>query len=106
LEILNIYGSPDFSHLPIGAQPAGSQASIVDGPVTDADGFTWWKLDYDTGSDGWVAGRYIAQVPPPAGLLLTSEVRLTNYVAVRSHPRVYGDKVVWADVRNGGSDIT
>lgn len=36
----------------------GAQGKIVDGPV-EQSGYHWWKIDYDTGSDGWSADRWL-----------------------------------------------
>jgi hypothetical protein len=33
-------------------QKFGAQGTVVDGPVF-VKGLTWWRIDYDTGPDGW-----------------------------------------------------
>jgi hypothetical protein len=38
----------------LGTQPAGAAGTISEGPKTE-DGLTWWKVDYGTGTDGWVS---------------------------------------------------
>lgn len=48
-------------------QPAGRQGTIISGP-TNANGYTWWKVNFDTGCDGWVVQTYLKLVtttPPP-----------------------------------------
>ena len=37
----------------------GSTLTIIDGPV-DADGFTWWKVRTQEGTDGWAVSDYLA----------------------------------------------
>lgn len=39
-------------------QKTGASGFIVDGPVTTSS-ITRWKIDFDTGADGWVAEDYI-----------------------------------------------
>ncbi len=42
--------------------PDGTQFVVVDGP-TDANGFTWWKIDDQNGLVGWAAVQYLQLVP-------------------------------------------
>lgn len=37
---------------------AGQQVTIIGGPQ-DADGFTWWQVSLDDGTEGWVAGDFL-----------------------------------------------
>ena len=43
-----------------GVRKIGDIGTIVLGP-TDANGYTWWGIDFDSGRDGWVVGDYITQ---------------------------------------------
>jgi len=90
-------------------QASGTPATIIGGPVF-GDEFIWWKVDYDDSeSDGWSIEDHLVKVEIPVvkdgGYSPTGEVKLTNFLARRSHPRIFGDKVVWAENRNGNSDI-
>jgi hypothetical protein len=49
---LNVRNKPSIDAPIDGVQPLGSQGTIFDGPVT-APGFTWYRINYDTGPDGW-----------------------------------------------------
>lgn len=40
---------------------AGDKGTIVLGPV-EADGYTWFGVDFDKGKDGWVAGDFIIEI--------------------------------------------
>ncbi|MEM9773906.1 MAG: SH3 domain-containing protein [Chloroflexota bacterium] len=42
----------------------GTVALVIDGPV-DADGFTWWQLELDDTSRGWVAGEFLIPAGEP-----------------------------------------
>ena len=53
---LGVRSEPDGSLL--GRQPNGSTGTIIDGPST-AGGFTWWKVNYDNGIDGYSAGEFL-----------------------------------------------
>ena len=46
-------------------QPTGATGAITGGPVTTSDGLERWQVDFDTGTDGWVVGKYIVFVSPP-----------------------------------------
>ena len=41
-----------------GYQYTSAQGTVIDGPVT-AGIYVWWKVDFDSGADGWAAGRYL-----------------------------------------------
>ena len=53
----------------LGVQSPGSQGVIVSGPIL-AQGTWWWKVDFESGADGWVSDEYLNKVteaaPPPA----------------------------------------
>ncbi|MEM8859021.1 MAG: hypothetical protein AAGD96_11910 [Chloroflexota bacterium] len=42
----------------------GTVALVIDGPV-DADGFSWWNLELEDSSKGWVAGEYLVPSGEP-----------------------------------------
>jgi hypothetical protein len=73
--ITNVRASGSLSGTLLGTQPAGVGGTLVEGPVL-ADGITWWRVDYDSGADGWsgadnfVGGAPAQPVPPspPEGL--------------------------------------
>ncbi|MEN6513014.1 PKD domain-containing protein [Methanoculleus sp.] len=45
----------------IDAMIKGNRGELIDGPK-DADGYTWWKVRYDIGVEGWSAD-YMAKAP-------------------------------------------
>ena len=46
-----------------GAQPAGTYGTVIDGPV-DAQGYRWWKIDYENGVDGWSVENFLKTDTP------------------------------------------
>lgn len=42
----------------VGKQYAGASGTLSGGPIVTA-GYTWWKVDYDSGVDGWSAEDYM-----------------------------------------------
>jgi hypothetical protein len=66
---LPIYGQPTLSATRIGSQYK-IEGTVVEGPVS-ADGFRWWRVDFDSGIDGWAVEHYLERltiVPPPSGV--------------------------------------
>ncbi len=44
----------------LGTQPLGAIGTVIPGTTTvNANGYTWVKLDFPTGADGWVVTRYL-----------------------------------------------
>jgi uncharacterized protein YgiM (DUF1202 family) len=56
---VNVRSSPSITSSALGTQSSGSQGVIVDGPIA-ANGYTWWKINYSSGVDGWSAEAYLA----------------------------------------------
>ncbi len=58
MENLNVRKGPSTSQPEVddpnypGYMPTGSLGNVVEGPVT-ADGYTWWKVEFDRGVTGW-----------------------------------------------------
>ncbi|MBI1892595.1 MAG: hypothetical protein HYS14_00550 [Candidatus Rokubacteria bacterium] len=46
----------------LGTQPPGALGTIVGGPSL-FKGMWWWKVDFDSGVDGWTAGNYLQKAP-------------------------------------------
>lgn len=46
----------------------GAIGEVIDGP-SSANGYTWYKIQYETSLTGWIAGIYltISNTPPPSG---------------------------------------
>ena len=54
IDIARVRSSPSLTTKSIGLQRQGSRGTVVDGPKV-ANGYTLWKINYDTGVDGWSA---------------------------------------------------
>ncbi len=63
-EALRIRSAAGLSAAFIATQPARSQGTIVEGPVT-VDGYRWFKVDYVTGADGWNVGSWLKSNTAP-----------------------------------------
>jgi hypothetical protein len=53
---VNVRSSPNGAI--VGKQVAGATGTLIGGPVNKA-GYTWWKINYTTGVDGWTAEDFI-----------------------------------------------
>jgi len=60
---LNVRSTPSTSATLLGTQATGNLGTISGGP-TQADGFTWWNVNYDTAPDGWSVEDYLVKVNP------------------------------------------
>jgi len=55
---LNVRSSGTTGASIVGTQPTGATGQITTGPV-QANGYTWWNVNYTNGADGWSAGNYL-----------------------------------------------
>jgi len=53
-----VWLTPPFSGRFAGNQSPNALGSIIDGPVRAGEVW-WWKVDFDSGPDGWIADRQI-----------------------------------------------
>ena len=50
----------------LGVQPLGVLGTLLEGPSTSADGVVWWRIDFDSGTDGWSGtDNYVSTTKPP-----------------------------------------
>jgi hypothetical protein len=56
---INTRATPSLTGIVLGVHQNGDAGTILAAPVT-ADGYTWWKIDFDSGVDGWSVDNYIA----------------------------------------------
>jgi TolB protein len=100
--------TPDLTSAPIGTEASSTPATVIGGPVQTGSSILW-NLDYGAGTAGWSLENYLAKPAPTStpfvGFSPSGEQKLTSLLTYRSNPRVSGTAVVWADGRNGGSDI-
>lgn len=61
---LRVRTGPGLSYEKIKTMPLNSAGSILEGPAT-ADGYIWWKVRYEDGTEGWCADDWLAFGTPP-----------------------------------------
>jgi hypothetical protein len=62
----NVRTTPGIANNLLGANPTGTFGTLVQGPASGAGAIRWWKVDYDTGFDGWTGeDNFLPAVPTP-----------------------------------------
>lgn len=103
----NIRSSSTVNSPMTGTQPANARGTVVGGPVVDTrgDGLKRWKIDFDTGPDGWAADPYIANLPSVASIVMTpvtsalmpgTTLQLTATLKDSAGNTLIGYPVTWA----------
>lgn len=49
---LNVRNSASTTGALLGTQTSGTFGTVISGPTVQ-NGYTWWKIDYESGADGW-----------------------------------------------------
>src|SRR3989338_550941 len=96
---LNVRAKASLSDKILGTQPTGALGTIVEGPKSSG-GYIWWKVNYDTGVDGWSIENYLMKAVTSApsapanlfaasgdavvGLGWTASTGATSYTVKRS----------------------
>jgi len=53
--------SPGIFSVALTTQLTGAKGKVVEGPV-QLDGYTWWRVDYEAGEDGWSVDILMAKI--------------------------------------------
>ena len=65
---LNVRDIPSISGKILGSQSTGALGTVLESKPTK-NIHNWWKIDFASGADGWVAGdylvKYVSQIPLP-----------------------------------------
>jgi hypothetical protein len=62
-ETAYLRSTPSSSGVLVGTQPVGALGTVMEGPIVDTagDGLTRWRIDFDSGVDGWGAEPYVVR---------------------------------------------
>jgi len=60
---LSVRSDAGINKASVGNQPVGAKGTVIAGPMS-ADGYTWWKINYDTEVDGWSIADYLVALTP------------------------------------------
>jgi hypothetical protein len=61
---LIVRGGPSRRNLQVSLIPEGTLLLVLDGPVA-GDDFQWWQVRLEDGTEGWVAGDFLAPAAAP-----------------------------------------
>ncbi|HEY4490279.1 MAG TPA: PA14 domain-containing protein [Candidatus Paceibacterota bacterium] len=105
---INVRLTPSLLGAKLGVQLLNSFGRIIAGP-TAGSGYSWWKIDFNAGVDGWVAGNYIVSAigtspaspsQIPTGNLGSQQVisigtivTTTNILNIRKDPSQYSTRL-------------
>jgi uncharacterized protein YraI len=81
--------------------PDGSAGYVRDGPRR-ADGYTWWRVGFNAGHEGWVVEAYLAAAPTDGTFETGERVATTTDLSVRAAPGTGEDRVAVADAGAAG----
>lgn len=115
---VNVRSNPGTSASIVGTQNSGAQGVVLDGPQS-ASGYTWWKVNFSSGADGWMASTYLAEVAisvvatpviSPGSMSTTSPVSVTMSCATSGATIRYttngGDPTSGSTVYGGAFTLT
>ncbi|WP_254808289.1 N-acetylmuramoyl-L-alanine amidase [Natronosalvus amylolyticus] len=102
-DVVTARSEPTVGDNVIHTQPADVYGQVSDGPV-DADGFRWWRVEYNNDVDGWSPDRYLASggdYEPPFSI--GDELRATTTLNVRADGSLEADIVGTVDETTTGT---
>ncbi|GEM_PF-4204876 len=84
---LNVRQTPSTSGVVLGTQSGGANGIIIGGP-TNANGYNWWNINYNTAPDGWSAENFLVETslssPPPPPPLPTDSDTISPTISITS----------------------
>ncbi|WP_448576469.1 C40 family peptidase [Thermomicrobium sp.] len=93
---VNVRQGPGYGHPVAAVAPEGTAMRVIGGPQLDAQGITWWQVDY-RGLQGWVHGGYLAPTDrePGAPAAMPAEASSPDPVPTApAPPSAVGDAMV------------
>lgn len=96
---VSVYRQPSRRSSSSGKQPQGATGTIVEGPspLTAKDPYPLWRVDFDSGADGWVLGAYMSQLSAPIPVATPTVVAVASVsVSPSSHTLSLGSTVTLA----------
>ena len=61
---VRVRGGPSVNNISLLVVPEDTVALVIDGP-TENDGFLWWQLQLEDGTEGWAAGDFLIPAAAP-----------------------------------------
>ncbi|HYI24986.1 MAG TPA: SH3 domain-containing protein, partial [Thermomicrobiales bacterium] len=96
-ERMNLRATPSTSASVVASMPAGTTASVLDGPRS-ANGYVWWRIRTSAGTTGWAAENWLVETtttPPPTGRFEVGDaIRVTERLNLRTSASTSGSVVV------------
>jgi pimeloyl-ACP methyl ester carboxylesterase len=65
----------------LGTQSSGSQGAVIGGPTVatlNGTSYTWYNINFDSGTDGWVADIGLISAPPTVQTVAASSVTVSS----------------------------
>src|SRR5256885_721320 len=65
----------------LGTQSSGSQGAVTGGPTVatlNGTSYTWYNINFDTGTDGWVADIGLISAPPTVQTVAASSITVSS----------------------------
>lgn len=62
---VTVRGGPSTDNVRLLVANEGTVMLVLDGP-TEGSGFTWWQVQLDDGTEGWIAAEFLAPADAPA----------------------------------------
>ena len=110
---VNVRSEPSLASALVGVQLSGIVGTVLEGPVYFS-GYWWWKIDYDTGADGWSTEGYLTKVttqttttttPVPAGVTDTVSPVISGIKAVNPNNDPYFMSIQWMTSEPADSQV-
>ena len=115
---LNVRAGPGLGYGIIDTMAEGALGQIMGGPV-EADGYTWWDVNYDVGIRGWSAENWLEiyqpsvcgkpvlvtrlEISPEAGFLVGDTLTATFTIQNQGDAAITIDKLLVGGRFNGGT---
>jgi hypothetical protein len=61
---VRVRGGPSVSNISLLVVPEETFVLVTDGP-TENDGFLWWQVQLEDGTEGWAAGDFLLPAAAP-----------------------------------------
>lgn len=90
-DTVNVRAGGALDGIVLGTQAAGAKGEVMSEAPVVSGGYTWYRINFQSGVDGWVVSQYLRSVAVPVGIEIAAFYASPNKVTTNGSSTIYWD---------------